>query len=224
MRAAIALAALAGSAAIANADVIISEMLGSTSGTDWEYVEIVNTGNVAVDTTGWKLELWDSDTGGSFGGADGGSPHVFLGGILAPGAVYVIGNGLAQSGFPGPTYSFNQTWNDNSVENSSYTAILTDAASNPMDIVFVTDGGAGDSANRAGAAITPDMTVGPDGTFLPAGFARTDTLGGHVFLWFDTALLADGTIAGGTPGINQVPAPTSLALLGLGALVARRRR
>jgi MYXO-CTERM domain-containing protein len=225
MRTLTGLVAVAGLAAVANADVVISEILGSTSGTDWEYVEIANTGAVAIDTTGWRLELWDSDAGGSFGGADGGSPHVFLGGILNPGEVFVIGNGLAQAGFPNPPFSFNQTWNDNSVENSSYTAILTDGASNVIDSVFVTDGGAGDAANRAGTAITPNLTVGPDAGFLPAGFARTDMSGGAVFILFDTAFLADGSVEGGTPGINQiVPAPGSLALLGLGALAARRRR
>ncbi|MBK7405527.1 MAG: lamin tail domain-containing protein [Phycisphaerales bacterium] len=225
MRTLAAIAAVAGIAAAANADVVISEILGSTSGTDWEYVEIANLGASPVDITGWTLELWDSDAGGSYGGADGGSPHVFGAAVLNPGEVYVIGNGLAQSGFPSPPYSFNQSWGDNSVENSSYTAILTDAGSNPMDSVFVSDGGAGDSPNRAGTAYSPNLSVGPDGANLPAGFARTDAVGGAVFLYFDTTLLADGTTEGGTPGINQiVPAPGALALLGLGGLAATRRR
>lgn len=225
MRTLAALAAVAGFAAAANADVVISEILGSTSGTDWEYVEIANLGAGPVDITGWTLELWDSDAGGSFGGADGGSPYVFGSAVLNPGDVYVIGNGLAQSGFPNPPYSFNQSWADNSVENSAYTAILTDALTNPVDSVYVADGGAGDAPNRAGAPFTPNLTVGPDGGFLPAGFARTDAVGGAVFLYFDTTLLADGTTEGGTPGINQiVPAPGALALIGLGGLVAGRRR
>ena len=41
-----------------------------------------------------------------------------------------------------------------------------------MDTVFVTDGGAGDAANIAGTTVTADDTVGPDGSFLPAGFRR----------------------------------------------------
>lgn len=224
MRILTGLMAVAGLAAAANADVLISEILGSTSGSDWEYVEIVNTGAAPVDITGWALELWDSDEGSNYGGADGGSPHVFGAAVLNPGDVYVIGNGLAQAGYPNPPFSFNQSWADNSVENSSYTAILVDAGSNPMDSVFVTDGGANDTPNRAGSAYSPSLTVGPDGGFLPAGFARTDAVGGSAILFFDTGLLGDGTTEGGTPGINQIPAPGALALLGLGSLIARRRR
>ncbi len=223
MRKAMAIGAVLGLAGAANADVLISEILGSTSGSDWEYVEIVNTGNSAVDITGWTLELWDSDAA-SIGGADGASPYVFGAAVLNPGDVYVIGNGLAQAGYSNPMFSFNQTWGDNSVENSSYTAILVATGDVIMDSVFVNDGGDGDFANRAGAAITANLTAGPDGTFLPAGFARTDTLGGYSILFFDTTLLADGSIQGGTPGINQIPTPGAIALLGLGGLVATRRR
>ena len=60
-------------------------------------------------------------------------------------------------------------------------------------------------ATRAGAAITPDLTVGPDGTFLPAGFTRT-TDGGNTtrLLEFDVADLTNPnfvhpTYAPGTP-------------------------
>ncbi|HZW09049.1 MAG TPA: lamin tail domain-containing protein [Phycisphaerales bacterium] len=224
MRKLAALAVVAGLAGAASADVVISEILGSTSGTDWEYIEIVNLGAAPVDITGWTLELWDSDAGASFGAADGSSPYAFNGTLLNPGDTFVIGNGLAMSGYPQPPYRFDQAWADNSVENSSYTAVLADAASAVADAVFVTDGGAGDAPNRAGAGIAPSMTVGPDDTFLPAGFARTDAVGGHAILYFDTALLADGTIEGGTPGINQIPAPGALALLSLGGLGAIRRR
>ena len=63
------------------------------------------------------------------------------------------------SGYPQPPYGFDQSRADNSVENSSYTAIL-----------------------------------------------------------------ADGSIAGGTPGINQIPAPGALAPLAVGALGTMRRR
>jgi MYXO-CTERM domain-containing protein len=219
-----ALAVVAGLGAAASADVVISEILGSTSGSDWEYVELVNLGPAPVDITGWALELWDSDAGAGFGGADGGSPYGIAGGLLNPGDTFVIGNSLAMNGYPQPPYRFDNAWADNSVENSSYTAILVDAGDSVIDSVFVTDGGDGDAANRNGIVLTPDMTVGPDGTFLPAGFARTDTVGGHAILFFDTALLADGTIEGGTPGINQIPAPGALALLSLGGIAAIRRR
>lgn len=224
MRSAFAIAAVIGLAGAANADVLISEILGSTESSDWEFIEIVNTGNTAIDISGWSIELWDSDAG-SIGGLDGGSPHVIGSAILNPGQVYVLGNALAQAGYSDPMYSFDASLPSNAVENSSYTAVLVDALSAVMDAVFVTDGGAGDMANRAGSAISTSLTVGPDGTFLPAGFARTDLSGGFAILGFNYADLANGTVTGGTPGINQiVPAPGAMALLGLGGLVVSRRR
>lgn len=225
MRKALAVAAVLGLAGAAQADILISEILGSTESADREYIEIVNTGNTAVDLTGWALELWDSDAGASFGGADGGSPYVFGTFILNPGAVFTIGNTLAQGAYSDPPYHFDGLLQDNAVENSSYTAVLVDASNSIVDAVFVTDGGAGDAANRAGAAISVSLTVGPDGTFLPAGFARTDAVGGVAILNFNYADQANGTIEGGTPGINQlIPAPGTVALLGFGGLAAIRRR
>ena len=228
MRILTGLVAVAGIAAAANADVLISEILGSTSSSDWEFIELANTGNSAVDITGWSIELWDSDVGSSgFGGGDGGAPYFVTGNIvLNPGDTWVLGNDLAQGGYPQPPFRFDEGLQSNAVENSSYTAILADAGSNIMDSVLVVDGDVDDlnGANRAGGAITPNMVVGPDGDFLPAGFARTDLVGGHAILFFDTGSLADGSIEGGTPGIYQIPAPASLALLGLGLAATRRRR
>lgn len=225
MRKALAIVAVLGLAGAAQADILISEILGSTESSDREYIEIVNTGAAAVDITGWALELWDSDFGGSFGGMDGGAPYVFGAFILNPGAVYCIGNGLAQGAFADPPYHFDGSLQDNAVENSAYTAILVDALSNVVDAVYVSDGGVDDAANRAGAAISVSLTVGPDGTFLPAGFARTDAVGGAAILNFNYADQANGTIEGGTPGLNQlIPAPGTVALLGLGGLAATRRR
>lgn len=224
MHKAMAMVAVLGLAGAAQADILISEILGSTESTDREYIEIVNTGNTAIDITGWAIELWDSDAGGSFGGSDGGAPYVFGAFVLNPGQVYTIGNAAAQGAYSNPPFSFNALLQDNAVENSSYTAILVDTLSNIIDAVFVTDGGAGDAANRAGTLIAPSLTVGPDGTFLPAGFARTDTVGGWSLVAFSYADQADGSIFGGTPGINQIPSAGAMALLGLGGMVATRRR
>lgn len=207
------------------AGLLISEILGSTSSSDWEFIELCNAGDIPVTLLGWSIELWDSDAGSSYGGADGGAPYVInVDFVLAPGETYTLGNDLAQAGYGGAPYGFDGSLPANAVENSSYTAILADPAGNLIDGVFVTDGGADDSANRAGTAISPSMTVGPDGSNLPAGFARTDIFGGHVLLNFDTGDLGDGTVEGGTPGINQIPAPASAVLLALAAAAAPARR
>jgi MYXO-CTERM domain-containing protein len=228
MRILTGLVAVAGIAAAANADVVISEILGSTSSSDWEFIELANGGGSSVDITGWSIELWDSDVGSSgYGGADGGSAYFVTGTIvLAPGETWVLGNDLAQGGFPQPPFRFDEGLQSNAVENSSYTAILADGSSAIMDSILAVDGDVDDlgGANRAGSPITPGMTVGPDGDFLPAGWARTDLVGGHALLNFSTGDLADGSIEGGTPGIYQIPAPGALALLGLGGMVAARRR
>lgn len=222
MRKILAAVGVLGVAGVAHGQVVISEILGSTTGSDWEFIELVNMGGSSVSLAGWQIEMWDSDAG-SIGGADGGSPYVIGAGTIAAGGTFTLANGLASTGYG--TFTADQVLADNSIENSSYTAILADAGLAVVDSVYVTDGGAGDMANRAGAAIAANLTVGPDGTFLPAGFARTDLLGGYVILEFNHDNRDGVTLTGGTPGLNQiVPAPGALAMLGLGGLVATRRR
>lgn len=236
-----AIAALAGSA---HGQVVISEILGSTSGTDTEYIEIANMGNAPVDITGWAVELWDSNdapglggTNAGWGALDGGSPHVVSGTvILNPGDVYTMGTAQVMfvdytspypTSYNGDPFNVDQTIGDNSVENSSYTAILVDAGANPVDSWYILDDPTLDMANRAGAAFVPNFTLGPDGSFLPAGGYRVgNTLG---ILNFSrpggsAPTLNNGTLAGGTPGIYQIPAPGALALSGLAGLVGIRRR
>jgi hypothetical protein len=157
--------------AAAHADVVINEVLGSTTGEDREYIELYNPGPAAVDISGWQVFLYDSDTGSSFGGLDGGSPFAVPAGVtLAVGDHFLFANPLAQTEF-GVTADV--LLPANAVENSSYTAILKDAGGGIVNAVFVRDTGATDSANHAGVAIVPEFTVGPDGTNLPAGFTRT---------------------------------------------------
>lgn len=156
---------------VVNADVYLNEVLGSTTGSDTEFIELYNSGPGAVDISGWEIELWDSDSGTSYGLPDGPSPIVIPAATSLPqGGYYLLANGLTETAYG---VTANQSIGDNSIENSSYTVILTSSSAGPIiDSAFVTDGGVGDSANRAGTGITPNVSIGPDGTFLPAGFYR----------------------------------------------------
>ncbi len=242
------IAALAALAGAASGQIVISEILGSTGGSDWEFIEIANIGNTPVDITGYSVELWDSDVDRipELDGQNPPSPYFVNGNVtLAPGAVYVWmndfaknGNGVPNSGyinsgntFNGMPFSFNTTIGADSIENSAYTAVLADNNGDLVESWYFSDGGEGDGdyPNRNGAAIVPDVSVPLDGgAFLNSGWART---GVNTFTdlnfrtpTFGAPELNDGTIAGGTPGINQIPAPGAVALAGLAGLAAGRRR
>jgi MYXO-CTERM domain-containing protein len=230
MKSIIASAAVVALAGAANAQVVVSEVLGSTGGTDWEFIELANIGGSSVDISGWTIELWDSDDTASFGGADAASPYVVPASTtLGAGDVFTFGNGQAASNY-GPGL-FDASLPSNAIENSSYTLILTDALSNPIESIFVTDGDPGDQANRSGTPITPDLTFGPDGPFLPAGFYRDANLDPQL-LNFSTPGFGDspddelnnGQLNGGTPGFNQIPTPGAAALLAVAGLAGVRRR
>lgn len=156
----------------ANAAIVLNEVLGNTTSTDTEYIELYNTGPGSVDISGWEIELWDSDVGGSFGLADAASPYVIPAATSLPaGGYYLLANSEAESLF-GVTADL--ALPNNAIENSSYTIILADGSGGTViDSFFLTDGGAGDEPNRAGVTpFTPTATIGPDGTFVPAGFYR----------------------------------------------------
>jgi hypothetical protein len=229
---AVVVAAVVSVAGPAQAALYINEVLGSTSSNDWEFIEIYNSGPGSVDISGYEIELWDSDSGTQFGGSDGGSPYIVPGSTsIASGGFFLFANALASTGY---SVTPDVSLGANAVENSSYTVILADGSGGSIvDSVFVTDGGAGDAANRAGASITPGATFGPDGSFLPAGFYRTTDGGGTLALLnFNTGDLNNGTSEGGTPGASNViggpaiPEPTTLlvfvGLLASSQLVRRR--
>jgi MYXO-CTERM domain-containing protein len=217
----IALLAVAGLACDAGADVLINEVQGSTSGSDWEFIELYNSGGVAIDIGDWQVELWDSDEG-NVGGADGAAPYVIPGGSMIPaGGYFLLANMLASDGY---AVIADLALPANAIENSSYTIILADGpllGSIILDSILVVDGDADDldNANRAGDAITPGAIFGPDGDFLPGGLYRVGDGSPNLAL-----LEFDVPSPSATPGAANIPAPASLTLLGLGAIFARRRR
>ncbi len=216
----ITIAALAGVAGAASADVVINEIQGNTSGADWEFFELFNTSGAAIDISGWQVELWDSDTG-NIGGGDGAAPYVIPdGSIIDAGGYFTLANELAQNGYG---FVADVTIGSNSIENSSYTAILADGpllGSAVIDSILVIDSDkdAG-NANRMGDLITPGAIVGPDGDFLPAGIYRIgDSNADFDLLEFNVPSPS------ATPGFANIPAPATLALFGIAAAATRRRR
>ncbi len=251
MKSIFAAAAVAAFAGAASANVQITEILGSTGGSDLEFIEISNTGNLAVDITGWSIELWDSDSA-NIGTQDGGAPYFVTGNVvLAPGESYVWGNQAAIDAWTGGSFngasyatdyfgfgfSVDSALPSNAIENSSYTAVLADAASSALDAWFFSDGDSGDFANRNGAAITPSVVPPLDGggQFLNSGWSLFDTTGdGNLDFAGDLAFSTPGfgtpflgeqdVLSGGTPGQWQIPAPGAAALLGFAGVAAARRR
>lgn len=178
--------------------VSINEVLGSTTSTDNEYVELFNAGPSSEDISGWTITLYDSDAGGSFGGIDGGSPYtVPANTILEANQFYLFANASAESSFEVTADSLLPA---NAIENSSYTIVLSDANDNIINTIFVNDGGSGDTANIAGNTINADLTFGPDGTFLPAGFFRTEDGGNQLAL----LEFSPQPSPSGTPGASNV--------------------
>jgi predicted extracellular nuclease/2',3'-cyclic-nucleotide 2'-phosphodiesterase (5'-nucleotidase family) len=151
---------------------ILNRVLGSTAGTDAEFVEIFGTPGTSLG--GISLIVVESDAGSSNGTIDFrldfdstvvfGSNGAFLVGTasVADAATYGVAPDLEI-----PT---------NSTENSSHTIALVETSSIfgssvtgsevVLDAVAITDGDVDDTF-FFGA-----RSVGPDGSFLPAGFVR----------------------------------------------------
>jgi len=195
--------------------VVINEVLGSTTGFDTEFIELYNTG-VLQDITDWSIVLYDSDAGNigdidatySLGVAELNSGNL----TLDPNEFFLLANPEAASDYGLTSGDININLPANAIENSSYTIALLDDLGAVIDAIFVTDGGSGDTGNIAGdaAAFTSGgfPTVGPDGPFLPAGVAR-ETDGGNTFDILDFTLATSG--ASGTPGTsNAGPVSTDI--------------
>ncbi len=213
MKIAIALLVAAGS--IASADVVINEVLGSTTSTDTEFIELYNGGGSAVSLDGWSIELWDSDsTSSGFAGSDGFGSLDLSGFSIAAGGYFLAANSVFSQFY---TANVDLSFQDNGIENGSYTIILKNNGVAVNTILVTDDDGL---ANDAGTAVTPDATVGPDGSFLPAGFYRI----GDGADAFGILEFGERPAPSATPGAANIPAPAALAVLGLGGIAAGRRR
>ncbi|MGB3192202.1 MAG: ExeM/NucH family extracellular endonuclease [Limnoraphis sp.] len=183
-------------------NLVINEVLGSTTGTDVEFIELF--GEVGTSLDGLSIIVVESDAGSSNGTIDS---QVDLGAEDAIGdnGFFLIGNtAILESSVYGVTP--NQEINSNFIENSSYTIALVETTSLTgnnisggevvVDTVGVTDGGATDSF------FFNAPVLGPDGSFLPAGVRRvtdgvdTDTVNDWVFGDFN--LGSDNTPTAGT--------------------------
>jgi len=156
--------------AAALADVVINEVLGSTAGSDAEYVELYNRGDRPTDIGGWTLTLYDSDAGDNFGTPDGESPYtVPPGTMLAPGEFFLFANARAQELF---MLRADQDLPANAIENSAYTLVMADAGGAVRQNAYLSDGGEGDAANLAGQLIAANLSFKPDGDNVAPGFTR----------------------------------------------------
>lgn len=203
----------------ASADILINEVLASTTGADSEFFELYNSGASPVDITGWTFAVYESDAGTAFGTED--QLYTIGAFSISAGSYFTAANALTTSAF---AITPDETLPDNFFENSSSTYVLRDGSNNVINTIFMTDGGVDDAANILGTPIVADSSFGPDGSFFPAGFYRigdgSSSLG----------LLEFGTVPAptATPGLANVPEPSTyaaiLGLLGLGYVMIRRRK
>jgi hypothetical protein len=205
-----AIALCLSSGSLANADLVLNEVLASTTGADTEFIEIFNSGTTAVDISGWEVRQYESDAGEFFGDLD--ETNTITTGTIAAGDWFVIGNQAFIDAF-GITPDVQD--DGLSIENSSVTLELFDTV-NSVSIftAFLTDGGDGDAANIAGTAITADITVGPDGTFFPAGYYLNGDAGSTASL-LEFAPTPAASATPGSANLNAIPEPSSVALIGL---------
>ena len=149
--------------------VMLNRVLGSTTGSDVEFVELIGTPGESL--AGLSVIVTESDDQSDTGAIDF---RIDLpdGAAIGDTGFYLIGNDLVQSQF-GVAPDLLMT---GSIENSSYTIALVETDSiigetaaevgSVLDAVGVSDGGATD-VFFFGAPV-----LGPDGSFLPAGFSR----------------------------------------------------
>ncbi|KAA8607771.1 ExeM/NucH family extracellular endonuclease [Salipiger aestuarii] len=182
--------------------LVINEVLGSTTGADSEYIELV--GEPGQSLAGLSLVVVEGDSGATPGTIDGQFDFADDA-VIGDNGFYLVANTQA-----GAVYGLtpNAMLPTDFIENSSYTIALVETASiagpavtgseTVLDAVGVTDGGAGD------AFYFDAPVVGPDGSFLPAGVGRVSD-------GVDTDSASDWSILSfsNDPSVNTPTAGTS---------------
>jgi len=151
--------------------LLINEVLGSTTGNDSEYIELI--GEAGASLAGLSLIQVGGDAGDDVGEID--FRYDFASDdVLGENGFLLLGNAIAAA-----TYGVepNILIDSNSLENSSYTLALVETASlgdgdmatgaeTVIDAVAVTD------ADSDDVFFYDAPVVGPDGSYLPAGAGR----------------------------------------------------
>lgn len=202
-----ALFALAGVATLAHADLMITEVYAGVSGEDGtgDWIEVVNTGNSAIDLGDFAYEDESAVSGGQ-------SPIASL--VLGAGEVAIIMADEDASSIA----EFQSVWNYNGL--ITHTNGGGGGLSQNGDTVNLID-----IMSQSIAASAPFTTTG--GAFSSIDFVGTPTLSLFVDYayesnqFFDEDTMQFRTLFA-SPGI--IPAPGAMALLGLGGLVGARRR
>ncbi len=185
-------------------DVLINEILASTTGSDVEYVELFGTPGFSLDglsIIGVEADVENSSLGNidfrfDFGLFD----------VIGSNGFHLVGNELV---FGVYAVQPDTAIDTNSLENSSATYALVATSTLPGDGSLPADGDVLDSIHLTDDELDPSFfgapSIGPDGPFFPAGAARiadgvdTDTSAdwviGDFFLGSDNTPTAGGEVA-----------------------------
>ena len=212
-----AIITLIAAAAASNAGIEITETWTGMSGEDGtaDWIEVTYFGAGTFDTG----TIWYDDAGPSI--ADGGQLDSF---VLSNGqsAVFLLDTEASDDIYANAADEFVAIWG--AVANLGYTngggglgqggdeANLLDAAGNVLDTLAYASSGDTATFEKING-VTRLSVAGENGAYASAEFFNdNDAFGSGVFF---------GSLVG-SPGV--VPAPAAAALLGLGGLVATRRR
>lgn len=213
------------------AEVHLNEIYASHAGTDdQEFIELIGTGSLD-DFTVVVIE-GDSSNAGTIDRVWAltdetmpGDGYFVMGDTAVDNLDYELGtDNTIENGTETflliENYAGWPTGTDIDAENDGVVDVGFENPGTIADIIGMVDSGFGDTD----FVYYGTDTRGPDGSFFPAGIFRTyDYPNDWDFSWldFDDELNLD---LPRTPGTMNVPEPTALALLGLGLLLAGRRR